>query len=126
MTAGTLFVALLVGHLVGDWLVQTDQQAADKTSADRRVAWPAMGRHVVGYHAAMAAVLLPVFWHPTAAAILVVSAATHALIDRRWPTRALMRATRSPQFAEQTWGVVVVDQALHLSVLALLALWAAS
>jgi hypothetical protein len=53
--------------------------------------------------------------------VLAVSAATHALIDRRWPVRALLRASGSPGFATVEWGVVAVDRALHLLVLAMLA-----
>jgi hypothetical protein len=52
---------------------------------------------------------------------LLVSAGTHAVIDRRWPVRALMRAVGSPGFATVDWGVIAVDQALHLSILAMLA-----
>jgi hypothetical protein len=57
-----------------------------------------------------------------ALAVLAVSAATHALIDRRWPVRALLRVAGSPGFATVEWGVIAVDQALHLSILAMLAL----
>ena len=53
--------------------------------------------------------------------VLTVSAGTHAFLDRRWPVRALLRATGSPGFARVEWGVLAVDQALHLCVLALLA-----
>jgi hypothetical protein len=35
--------------------------------------------------------------------------------------RALLRATASPGFATVEWGVIAVDQALHLCILALLA-----
>lgn len=121
MTAGSLFVALLLAHLVGDWIVQTDRQARDKTAS-----WLAMAEHVVGYHLVMLAVLALVW--PAGASelpafvIVVVSAATHTAIDRRRPTVWLMRHTRSGRLAEQTWGIFVVDQALHLTVLAVLAL----
>lgn len=50
-----------------------------------------------------------------------MSAATHAVIDRRWPVRALLTASASPGFATVEWGVIAVDQALHLTILALLA-----
>lgn len=121
MTAGSLFVALLLAHLVGDWLVQTDVQARDKAGS-----WLAMAEHIVGYHLVMLAVLA-LIWPPGASelpafVIVVVSAVTHAVIDRRWPTVWLMRHTRSGKLAEQMWGIFVVDQALHLSILALLAL----
>jgi hypothetical protein len=46
---------------------------------------------------------------------------THAIIARRWPVRALMRAAGNPRFATVEWGVIAVDQALHLFILAMLA-----
>ena len=43
-------------------------------------------------------------------------AATHALLDRRWPVRAILRTTRSPKFAATlapVCGMYAADQALH-------------
>lgn len=121
MSTGTLFVALLVSHLIGDWIVQTDNQAREKTAS-----WLAMAEHVAGYHLVML-VMLALVWpmdysELPAFVIVVVSAVSHALIDRRWPTVALLRFTCSAKLAEQTWGVFVTDQALHISILGLLAL----
>jgi hypothetical protein len=117
----TVFLALLAGHLLGDWVVQTDLQAADKTRS-----WGALAGHVARYHLVMAALLLvPTLrdgWPAShALATLAVSAGTHAFIDRRWPVRSLLRAVGSPGFATVEWGVIGVDQALHLSILAMLA-----
>jgi Protein of unknown function (DUF3307) len=121
MLTSTVFLLLLTGHLLGDWVAQSDWQATNKT---RR--WAALAAHVAGYHLVMGLLLLlPVVrdgWPAgKALAVLVVSAATHTLIDRRWPVRALLRASGSPGFAAVEWGVVAVDQALHLSILAMLA-----
>ena len=116
--AGTLFVAVLAGHLAGDWIAQTDHQAANKTTSRR-----ALAAHVATYHAALLACTLPVLHDPARLAILLtVSAATHWYIDQRWPTLLVMRATRSHQLAATTWGVIVTDQALHLLILAALTL----
>jgi hypothetical protein len=117
-----VFLALLTGHLIGDWVTQSDWQAANKARS-----WTAMAAHVARYHLAMATLLLvPVLrdgWPAGKAfAVLLVSAGTHAVIDRRWPVRALLRAAGSPGFATVEWGVIAVDQALHLSILAMLAL----
>jgi hypothetical protein len=120
MTA-TVFLVLLAGHLLGDWVAQTDWQATTKTRS-----WPALAAHVAAYHLVMGALLLlPVMrdgW-PTwkALVVLLVSAATHAVIDRRWPVRALLRLTASPGFATVDWGVAAADQALHVTILAMLA-----
>ena len=117
----TVFLVLLTSHLLGDWVAQSDWQATNKTRS-----WAALAAHVAGYHLVMGLLLLvPVLrdgWPAgKALAVLVVSAATHALIDRRWPVRALLRVAGSPAFATIEWGVIAVDQALHLSILAMLA-----
>jgi Protein of unknown function (DUF3307) len=120
MTA-TVFLVLLAGHLLGDWVAQTDWQATTKTRS-----WAALTAHVASYHLLMGLLLLiPILrdgWPaPKALTALAVSAVTHAVIDRRWPVRALMRTSGSPGFATVEWGVIAVDQALHLFILAMLA-----
>jgi hypothetical protein len=103
MTA-TVFLVLLAGHLLGDWVAQTDWQATTKTRS-----WAALTAHVASYHLLMGLLLLiPILrdgW-PTwkALAALAASAVTHAVIDRRWPVRALMCAAGSPGFATLEWG----------------------
>jgi len=118
--------ALFVAHHVGDHVFQTDRQAARKADPQTYGAgasWRAMGGHLLGYHAtaliillATAAVLrLPLSVTGVVVA-LVFSAVTHALLDRRWPVRALLRATGSPMFAEAktpVCGLYAADQALH-------------
>jgi Protein of unknown function (DUF3307) len=121
MTTTVVFLVLLSSHLVGDWVIQSDWQATNKTRS-----WAALAAHVGRYHFVMGLLLLvPVVrdgWPAgKALAVLAVSAATHGLIDRRWPVRALMRVAGSPGFATIEWGVIAVDQALHLSILAMLA-----
>lgn len=170
-----LFPLLLAGHLLGDWVVQTDWQAANKAWSwrDRRPSedsvpayianllarakefasyretqlakgpecpneiepsppaetprqrwWysiRANQAHCLTYHLAMAAFVLPA-WHTWGTVLaFVVSWASHGFIDRRWPVRWLLRNTGSPAFAEQLWGVIAADQALHIVILALIA-----
>jgi hypothetical protein len=117
-----VFLVLLTGHLLGDWIAQDDWAATNKTHS-----WAALGAHVARYHLIMGLLLLlPILrdgWPAeNAVVVLIVSAATHAFIDRRWPVRALMRAVGSPGFATVEWGVIAADQALHLSILAMLAI----
>jgi hypothetical protein len=103
--AATFAVALctlLVGRNLGDHITQTDHQAAHKATS-----WRAMAGHVVGYTATCAALLAAVqaatgqrpSWRRVLAAH-AFSAATHALLDRRWPVAWVLRKTRSPRFAE--------------------------
>jgi Protein of unknown function (DUF3307) len=116
-----VFLVLFTGHLLGDWVAQSDWAATNKTHS-----WAALSAHVATYHLIMGLLLLlPILrdsWPAgNALVVLTVSAATHALIDRRWPVRALMRAAGSRGFATVEWGVIAADQALHLSILAMLA-----
>ena len=52
MTA-TVFLILLAGHLLGDWVAQTDWQATTKTRS-----WAALTAHVASYHLLMGLLLL--------------------------------------------------------------------
>jgi len=121
MTTTIVFLVLFSSHLVGDWVTQSDWQATNKTRS-----WAALTAHVGRYHLVMGLLLLtPILrdgWPVWKALVVMgVSAASHALIDRRWPVRALLRAVGSPGLATLEWGVIAVDQALHLSILAMLA-----
>lgn len=137
MTAsGVLFPLLLAGHFLGDWVVQTDWQAAEKawpppgwtptaykqvTRQRRARSWRANQAHCLTYHLTMAAFVLPV-WHTWGTlAAFALSWATHGFIDRRWPVRWLLRNTGSPAFATQMWGVLATDQALHIAILGVIA-----
>ena len=65
-------------------------------------------------------------WHDwSAAGFLSVSVATHALVDRRWPTRTVLATTGSKGFSTVLGGVIATDQALHLSILAISFYWLA-
>ncbi len=103
MTA-TVFLALLASHLLGDWVVQTDEQAAHKTRA-----WSALLGHVARYHLIMGGLLpIPVLhdsWPRWRALLtLAVSATSHAFIDRHWPVRRLLVAVGSPGSATVDWA----------------------
>ena len=120
---------VLAGHFIGDWIVQTDWQAANKvwtgpssplTEAGYRLSWKANQQHMLGYHLTLMVLVAPV-WHSWAAlGGLGISWVTHSIIDRRWPVCWLMAHTGSKPFSETTFGVIAVDQALHLSILCLL------
>jgi hypothetical protein len=123
--SGAALCCVLAGHFIGDWVVQTDWQAANKVwdgSRSGGSAWVtscrALLNHLTGYHLTLgiaALLVMPFGWRFLA--LFVVSWFTHAVIDRRWTVRWLMRHTGSAAFAETTWGVMAVDQALHLAIL---------
>lgn len=110
-----ILALVLAGHLLGDWVVQSDRMAAGKVKS-----WWWNQAHVATYHATLIA-CVAWRWHSWfALGALAVSWATHSIIDRRWPVARLMRATGSAAFAETSWGPMAVDQALHVAILCLL------
>lgn len=122
------FIALYAGHQIGDHVAQTDHQAHHKAGKGRTAA-VAMAGHVGGYTLVQAVALALVatvgMSLPAVAAGLVVSAATHTVIDRRWIVQWLLRNTGSPNFAALTSGGMngpyLTDQALHIGCLFLAA-----
>jgi hypothetical protein len=121
-----LLPIVLAGHFIGDWIVQTDEQAANKMTS-----WWANQRHMLGYHLTMWFIFLGAcVLHGVEGAawdearndmyvIIVVSWVTHSIIDRRWPVVWLMSHTGSGPFSKTPWGPMAVDQALHLGILCL-------
>ncbi|MBE1580400.1 hypothetical protein ACFORH_43455 [Amycolatopsis roodepoortensis] len=139
LTTLTTFAAswavLHVAHHLGDHITgQTDRQAEHKgaplpeeveTGAKaRHSGWAANLAHIAQYHltllvlGGLAWLVLPLRWSPAGvAAALMVSAVTHALLDRKWPVRWLLEHTGSPAFAALNSGglngMYLADQALH-------------
>lgn len=108
----TIFEGLLMAHLLGDWLLQTEWQVLNKVKDLR-----ALGTHVVVYHAVVFLVLLLGFSLSVlpVIAVVVVLAVFHAILDRRTAVRGLMKALRLAVTREpDQWLAIVVDQALHL------------
>jgi hypothetical protein len=97
---GAVYAALMAAHDLADHVIQTDHQAATKATS-----WRAMAGHVGSYQAAQAlavAALYPLGVRPAWWRLALASAwstGTHALLDRRWPVRAILRATGSSSFA---------------------------
>lgn len=124
---GSLFVLLYVAHLVGDYPLQSDHQAAHK-AATGSVGWRAAAAHA-SVHVAVSALALTAgalviglhlsVWQ--AAAALAWIGSTHALIDRRWPVLRWMHAARQTAFAAHG-GAAHVDQTAHLVALLVAAL----
>jgi hypothetical protein len=137
MSAGVfaaVFAALMAGHEIGDYWVQTSEQAAAKGGPG----WPgrrACAAHVATYTLTLAAMLGLAWWWlrlPLSAgwvaAGLAVSAATHYFADRRTPLRRFADRVGSGKFWTVGEGLAtgqgLLDQAWHwgwLFVAALLA-----
>lgn len=128
--AALAYVALYVGHHVGDHIVQTERQAVGKGAPmlPQLIAgihpwhgWRHCTSHVLGYTLTQAVAIVVAFgglgvavpWYGAAAA-LCWSGATHAVIDRGWLVRALLKLKGA-----QAWdaGRYLIDQSLHIALL---------
>jgi hypothetical protein len=107
----------IVGHLVGDYLLQNDWMALHKKASSLRCA----------IHCALwtASVMLFAGWRsPVVAAVLF---ATHFAQDRTGVIRWSMRMAGQEQFASgpcSPWSIIVVDNVWHIATI--WAIWRAS
>ncbi|MEV8225028.1 DUF3307 domain-containing protein [Streptomyces sp. NPDC079167] len=124
----SLFVLLYVAHLLADYPLQTDHQAAHKASGGW-AGWSANAHHAATHIVTCGAALLAGaallddvdISMPVAVGALVWIGATHAVIDRRWPVQWWMHHTGQSQWA-QHGGAAHVDQAAHVAALLVAAL----
>ncbi len=115
----SLFDWLLLGHLIGDFLFQTDSMAKRKPQD-----WRWLVGHVSLYMATITVIIvayglghaLPV-WLPVAAWLFIFG--THVILDRRSFTARWMRLVGTSP--EHPWLPIVVDQIFHLITLAIVA-----
>jgi hypothetical protein len=133
VTPAEAVVLGLIAHAIGDYLVQSDWMAQEKT----RRWWPAVA-HAVTYGLPF----LLITWSPIALAVIV---GTHAVIDHYrlarhvvWAKNLLAPASYRHPWAEcsgtgyhqdkplwmTVWLVIIADNTLHV-VINSLALWAA-
>jgi hypothetical protein len=115
----SLFDWLLVGHLAGDFLFQTDNMAREKVKS-----WIWLLRHVSLYMVWPTAVLLGYtllhqlpLWSLALAVIFVFG--THLILDRRRFTAWWMNTVGIDY--DHPWLPLVVDQVFHLVTLAIVA-----
>lgn len=134
---GTIMAALLVGHYLGDYFVQTDVQAQNKGRRGSRLE-NFIGRihcfwHALGYTSTLAGVLgvvmiatdmpytslgIAVIW-----AALILNGVTHYVIDRRWTLEAFARLIgKSGWIDNDPEALPKLDQAAHIVLLGATAL----
>jgi hypothetical protein len=117
--AVNLFDWMLMGHVAGDWLLQTSAQAAGKVRSGRA----RLGHVAVWWLALMAS---EAAWWTAArpsgiagleflAAVCTLLAVLHFLQDSRRPVLWFCRVVKgmAPD-AQHGWLVIAVDQGLHL------------
>lgn len=116
----TVFESLILAHLLGDWLLQTEWQAKNKSSS-----WRARWSHVAVYHIVILAVLVVRFGmqDPRVYITVGILAISHAFLDRRWPVLWLMKTLRiSVNNTPERWLIVMIDQSIHILLLGLASL----
>jgi len=112
----SLFDKLLVAHLVGDWLLQTEWQALNKGKNYR-----ALFSHIAIYSVVMfAAILVAGFGLENIRVYIAVAmfALTHAFLDRGWFVPRFLKAFRMiVERKPERWMMMVVDQIFHIVTL---------
>jgi hypothetical protein len=133
----TVFAALLVGHYLGDYFVQTDVQAQNKGRRGSRLE-NYIGRmhcfwHTLGYTGTLAGVLgvalvvEDVAYDSRAALVvwsaLILNGITHYVIDRRWTLEAVARLMGKGGWLDaDPEALPKLDQAAHVVLLGAFAL----
>jgi ABC-type amino acid transport system permease subunit len=111
------FEGLLLGHVVGDFLLQTRWMAAHKAAQ-----WLPLAVHAAVYTVSVAVLgSLVGTLHLWALAVLFVS---HMALDHRrfvrWWSRVVQGVTPG---APEAWVIIMADQSFHLLVMGLVAYW---
>lgn len=130
MDFGTVFAALVIGHYLADFWVQTDHQSRHKglTGADSRCGrWNAF-KHASTYTLTLGLVLAVVliatgagFDQHTATVVwsaLTLNGVTHYIIDRRWTLEKFARVIGKGGWIDNDKSALMhLDQAAHLVIL---------
>lgn len=124
----TLATALVLGHLLGDFMIQQHSWSSHKAERTLRGQMH-MAAHVLSYTAACwAAVYAAVYiegldvGHGAIAAGMLVNAATHWVLDLRSPLERIVRATgHGGWFDNDPRAMFIYDQVVHVIILILIA-----
>ena len=111
---GTALAAGLIGHMLGDWFAQTSSMAMKKETS-----WWWLSAHAAAAATVTFLALVLVLPDRPLAALgcACFYGASHFAVDRRTPIRAFMRWNGWPE-PLPFWGVLALDQALHLTFVA--------
>jgi Protein of unknown function (DUF3307) len=122
-----LFAVLVVCHMVGDYVLQTNWQAVNKHGGlgPDRVSQRALGSHVATYMLAFVPALIWIANERGALAALVSAAAialTHFVQDDGRLLERYERSVKQLDPAEQPLPALLADQAFHAVALLVVAL----
>jgi hypothetical protein len=131
----TVFAALLVGHYLADYFVQTDHQAQHKGLTGSRSGEGRYNcaKHALSYTVTLYAVLgatliggtVPFTWHVALVMgyALLLNGLTHYVIDRRWTLEAFARFIGKSGWVDaDREALPKLDQAAHIVILGVFAL----
>jgi hypothetical protein len=126
---GTLAAALLLGHLLGDFMIQQDHWSAHKAKRTLRGQMH-MAAHVLTYTSACWAAVYVAAWadglhlsHSALAIGMAVNGATHWVLDLRSPLERIVRATGHAGWVDRDpRALFIYDQAAHLTILLAIAI----
>ncbi|MDW0111291.1 DUF3307 domain-containing protein [Sporosarcina aquimarina] len=110
----TLFSYLIVGHLIGDYLLQTSWMAAGKATR-----WAPLLAHCFVYTSVISvAFLIGTEKYP--AEVVAIIFISHVILDRRrfvaWWAKTIMGVKNG----EPAWLTIMADQVFHIIVLAVI------
>lgn len=108
----TLFSYLIVGHLVGDFLLQTSWMAEGKAKK-----WAPLLLHCIVYTSAICVSFLVATGNIPIIMIAIVFS-SHVILDRRtfvaWWSKTIMGVKNG----KPVWLLIMVDQVFHVLILA--------
>ena len=112
----TLFECLVLAHLIGDWLLQTEHEAMNK--AKGHFCNFAILKHCASY----TLTFVPFFFTFGLSLVWLVPVfVSHWFLDRRWPVITFIhvaKRTSRETINNLFWLVIAVDQVLHILVIA--------
>ncbi|MGG0642962.1 DUF3307 domain-containing protein [Sporosarcina gallistercoris] len=111
----TLFSYLIVGHLIGDYLLQTSWMAAGKATK-----WAPLFAHCFVYTSVVSgAFLMDSGMIPI---IVVISFfVSHVILDRRCFVAWWAKTVMGLKDGEPAWLLIIADQVFHIFILAVIA-----
>lgn len=111
----TLFSYLIVGHLIGDYLLQTRWMASGKATN-----WAPLITHCFIYTSVVSvAILIHSNIIPILAVFLIF--VTHVFLDRRRFVAWWSKTVMGLKDGEPAWLLIMADQVFHIIVLAFVA-----
>lgn len=117
----TLFESYLIAHIIGDYLLQTENEANQKAQL-KFFNWPLV-IHVIKYTLCL---VVPTIYFQVSPMWLIWIFGTHYLLDRRafviWWRKSIMRNSRE-SIKDTFWLTIVVDQIFHILVIAVICIF---